>query len=168
MVLGQRGGQSGIVGGKKECIFNYIEWIIPPKCSHADCSQSICAHTCAYRVLWTFLHQLPVARLFFSCSASIILQPWRYEKQEAIFSVKWVEARVHSLIQTQISRTSSDVCHIEGGIKARCLWYRWAGLTLHWGSIREIKIRITRKNNTIYHVKQWIKPSLSGLAKRSQ
>lgn len=58
---------------------------------------------------------------FFSCSASIILQPWRYEKQEAIFFVKWVEAHVHSLTQTQISRTSSDVCHIEGGIKARCL-----------------------------------------------
>lgn len=36
-----------------------------------------------------------------SCSASIILQPWRYEKQEAIFSVKWVETQTLTISLTQ-------------------------------------------------------------------
>lgn len=46
-----------------------------------------------------FLHLQPVARLFFSCTATIILQPWRWKVRD-IISIKWVEtntrARAHA------------------------------------------------------------------------
>lgn len=72
-----------------------------------------------YRFLWTFFcsssYLLPEC---LSCDASISLQPWKYEKQKAIVSVKWVETHTHTFAQST-STASCDVCHIEVGIEAR-------------------------------------------------
>lgn len=85
-----------------------------------------------------FLHLQPLLRLFFSCTATIILQPWRW-KVRGIISIKWVETNTHA---QPMSTASYDVCHIEDSIKARAAascqrWWRINNLTLFL--LRELK-----------------------------
>lgn len=59
---------------------------------------------------------------FYRCSASISLQPWRYEKKEPkhlLHQVGGNTSTVSDINRELMSTASCDVCHIEGNIKAR-------------------------------------------------
>lgn len=97
------------------------EWINNQwKCSHANCSQVLCVPE--YRFLWTFLHQLPVARLpFLQCLYNpATMEIWKARGH--LFRQVGGNTHTCNLSQTStqpMSTASCDVCHIEDGIKAR-------------------------------------------------
>lgn len=75
------------------------------KCSHANCSQVLCVSVFFFFcsiiiIIFFFFASATCYHTAFARSASIILQPWRYEKQGAIFSFKWVETHTASPAQT--------------------------------------------------------------------
>lgn len=67
-----------------------------------NCSQVL--YAC---ISYTSSHQLPVARPP-SRNASLTLQPWRYEKQEAMSLFKWVE--IHTLALAEAH--SNEQAHV--------------------------------------------------------
>ncbi len=125
------------------------------KCSHANCSQVLRVPAC--RVLWTFLHQLPVARLpFLQClynPATMEIWKARGHLFRQVGGNAHTRARTHKHTANEQSlmwclshwRQHYSTCW-------RPLWYRWAwinSLTLPFYSFKKIK----NKNNTINHVK---------------
>lgn len=106
---------------EKSCQVIHLSELAISSNAHMQTSVIRCSDFCS-SFFFFFLHQQPFATPL-SCSAFILLQPWRYEKRrKQKHLLHQVGGKASAVFHTNtrlMSTASCDVCHIESIIKAR-------------------------------------------------